>query len=160
MTSKLLPVFIAFVFTLAQLPSALGQQVTSGDWSAVRQLKTDAKLMVRQKNGHEVKGLMIEATDSTLTIDRNGKPLSIARSDIRQVYVTSGKAEKGKWAAIGAGIGAGAGGGIGGIKYDSSKDDYEIYPVMGVLIGSGVGAVTGLLFGQSRRKRELIYSSF
>lgn len=160
MTSRLLPAFIALVLTLGQLPSAFGQQASSGDWSAVKQLKTDTKLMVRQKNGDEIKGLMIEATDSVLTIDRKGKPLSIARSDIRQIYVTAGRAEKGKWAAIGAGIGAGAGGGIGGIKYDSSKDDYEIYPVMGVLIGSGVGAVTGLLFGQSRRKRELVYSSF
>ena len=160
MTSRLLPAFIALVLTLGQLPIAFGQQASSGDWSAVTQLTADTKLMVRQKNGDEIKGLLIEATDSVLTIDRKGKPLSIARSDIRQIYVTAGRAEKGKWAAIGAGIGAGAGGGIGGIKYDSSKDDYGIYPVMGVLIGSGVGAVTGLLFGQSRRKRELVYSSF
>ena len=60
---------------------------------------------------------MIEATDTTLTIDRDGKPLSIARADVRQVYVIEGKAQKGKWALIGAGIGAGAGAGIGAIKY-------------------------------------------
>ena len=86
------------------------------------------------------------------------RPFAIARADIRQVYVTHGKAEKGKWAAIGAGIGAGGGAGIGAIKYSPDSDDSGIYVVMGLAIGTGVGAVTGLLFGQSRRDRTLVYS--
>jgi hypothetical protein len=74
------------------------------------------------------------------------------------VHVITGKAEKGKWALIGAGIGAAAGTGIGATKYRSDRDDYGIYVYMGTLIGVGAGAVGGLLFGQSRRSRELIYS--
>jgi hypothetical protein len=47
----------------------------------------------------------------------------IARADVRQVYIVHGKAEKGKWALIGAGIGAGAGAGIGYAKYSPNVDD-------------------------------------
>lgn len=155
------PLAVLLVLTLfvTQLPAVFGQQ-SSNNWSAVQQLKTNTKLIVKQKSGGEVKGLMIEATDTTLTIDRKGKPVSIARADVQQVYVSEGKAEKGKWAAIGSGIGAGTGAGIGAIKYSPDSDDSEIYIVGGLLIGVGVGAVSGLLFGQSRRKRELVYSAF
>jgi len=103
--------------------------------------------------------LMIEATDSTLTIDRKGKPVAIQRADVRQVTVIEGKVEKGKWALIGAGIGAGAGTGIGATKYRSDRDDYGIYPVMGLLIGTGAGAAAGFLFGQTKRNRVMVYST-
>ena len=155
------PISLLLVVLLlsAQAPLAFSQQASSNDWSVVQRIRTSEKLFVRQKDGKEFKGEMIEATDTSLTIDRDGKPFSVPRSDVRQVYVTSGKAEKGKWAAIGAGIGAGAGTGIGAIKYDPNKDDYGIYVYMGLLIGTGAGAVGGLLFGQSRRKREMVYDA-
>jgi hypothetical protein len=156
------PLSLCLVFALwaSQLPVAFGQQANSNDWGAVQQIKTNAKLIVKQKNGKEIKGSMIEANDTTLTIDRDGKPFAIARTDVREVSIRTGKAQKGKWAAIGAGIGAGAGAGIGFTKYRSNWDDYEIYPVMGLLIGTGVGAVSGFMFGQTQRKRELVYSAF
>ena len=158
---RIKPLSLCLVFALwfSQLPVTFGQQASSNDWSAVQQIKTNAKLIVKQKNGKEIKGSMIEANENTLTIDRDGKPFAIARADIREVSISTSKAAKGKWAAIGAGIGAGAGGGIGFAKYRSNWDDYEIYPVMGLLIGTGVGAVSGFMFGQTRRKRELVYSA-
>jgi len=160
MLIKPLPLFLVCALWLTQLPVAFGQQGSSNDWSAVQQINTNAKLIVKQKNGEEVKGSMIEANDNTLTIERDGKPFAIARTDVRAVSITRGKAEKGKWAAIGAGIGAGAGAGLGFTKYRSNWDDYEIYPVMGLIIGTGVGAVSGFVFGQTRRKHELVYSTF
>jgi hypothetical protein len=158
---RIKPLSLCLVFALwfSQLPVAFGQQASSNDWSAVQQITTNAKLIVKQKNGKEIKGSMIEANENTLTIDRNGKPFAIARADVREVSISASKAAKGKWAAIGAGIGAGAGAGIGFTKYRSNWDDYEIYPVMGLLIGTGVGAVSGFMFGQTRRKRELVYSA-
>jgi hypothetical protein len=129
-------------------PLAFSQQASSNDWA-----------VVQQKDGKEIKGEMIEASDTSLTIDRNGKPLSIPRADVRQVSVIAGKAQKGKWALIGAGIGAGAGAGIGAVKYSPESDDSEIFITMGLLIGTGVGAVSGMLFGQSRRKRVMIYDA-
>ena len=159
MKHKSLSVLLVVLLLLTHAPLTLSQQsASSGSWAAVQQLKTNEKLVVRQKDGKEVKGLMIEATDATLTIDRDGKPLSIPRANVRQVHVIEGKAQKGKWALIGAGIGAGAGGGIGATKYSPDRDDSEIWPQMGLLIGTGAGAVAGFLFGQTRRKRTLVYA--
>ena len=160
MRIKPLSLCLVFAIWFSQVPVSFSQQASSNNWSAVQQIRTNAKLIVKQKNGKEIKGSMIEANENTLTIDRDGKPFAIARADVREVSVSTSKAAKGKWAAIGAGIGAGAGAGIGFTKYRSNWDDYEIYPVMGLLIGTGVGAVSGFMFGQTRRKRELVYSAF
>lgn len=156
---KLIPLLLVLVLLSTHTPLAFAQQSTSiNNWSAVQQLKTNERLVVKQKSGKELKGLMIEATETTLTIDRDGKPVSIPRADVRQVYVIEGKAAKGKWAAIGAGIGAGAGTGIGYGKYSPDSDDSEVFIVMGLLIGAGAGAVGGLLFGQTKRKRVMVYT--
>jgi hypothetical protein len=159
MKRKPLSLLLVLLFLSSHTPLAFSQQASSNDWAVVQQIKTNERLVVRQKDGKQFKGEMIEATDTSLTIDRDGKPLGIPRSDVRQVYVISGKAQKGKWALIGAGIGAGAGTGIGATKYDRNKDDYEIYIYMGTLIGTGVGAVSGLLFGQTRRNRTMVYDA-
>ena len=102
---------------------------------------------------------MIEATDTTLTIDRDGKPFSIPRADVRQVYVIEGKAQKGKWALIGAGVGAGVGAAIGRSKYSRDRDDSEMWFPMGLMFGAGAGAAGGLLFGKSTRKRVMVYDA-
>jgi len=157
---KPLSLLLVIVLLSGHSTLALSQQpASSNDWSVVQQLKTNEKLIVRQKDGKEFKGEMIEASDTTLTIDRDGKPLSIPRTDVRQVYVIAGKAKKGKWALIGAGIGAGAGGGIGSVKYSSHVDDSEIYIAMGLLLGAGGGALGGMLFGQSKRSRVMVYDA-
>lgn len=155
---KPLSLLLALLLCLGHSTIAFSQQ-PANDWSNVQQLKTNEKLLVRQKNGKDFKGEMIEATDTSLTIDRDGKPLTIPRTDVRQVYITTGKAEKGKWAAIGAGIGAGTGAGIGAVKYSPDSDDSEVYIVGGLLIGVGAGAIGGLLFGQSRRSRVMVYDA-
>jgi hypothetical protein len=157
---KSFSLLLALLLLASHAPLAFSQQTaTSNEWSTVQALKARERLVIKKTDGKEVKGGMIEASDNTLTIDRDGKPLSISRTDVRQVYVTVGKAEKGKWAAIGAGIGAGAGTGIGAIKYSPNVDDSELFIGMGLLIGTGVGAVTGMLFGKGKRKRVLVYAT-
>lgn len=159
MKRKTLPLLLVLLLLSSHAPLAFCQTTSSlSDWASVKQIKTDARVFVRQKNGKEIKGKMIEATDTTLTIDRDGKPFNVARSDVRQVYMVSGTAQKGKWALIGAGIGAGAGAGIGAAKYSDSVDDSQIYIPVGLIIGAGSGALGGLLFGATTRKRELVYS--
>lgn len=159
MKRKAMPLLLVVLLLSTHAPLAFAQQSTSiNNWSAVQQLGTNERLVVKQKNGKELKGLMIEATDTTLTIDRDGKPVGIARADVRQVHVIEGKAAKGKWALIGAGVGAGVGTGIGYGKYSPDSDDSEIYIAMGLLIGAGTGALGGLLFGQTKRKRVMVYS--
>lgn len=159
MKHKTLPLFLVLLFLSTNAPLAFSQTPSLSDWASVQQIKTNERVFVRQKNGKEIKGRMIEATDTTLTIDRDGKPFGIARGDVRQVYVVSGAAQKGKWALIGAGIGAGAGAGIGAIKYSPNIDDSELFVPVGLLIGAGTGALGGMLFGQSTRKRDLVYAA-
>jgi hypothetical protein len=159
MKPKPISLLLVVLLLSSHAPLTFSQQAASTDWAAVQQVKTNEKLMVRKKDGKEVTGEMIEATETTLTIDRKGKPLSISRGDVRQLYVISGKAAKGKWALIGAGIGAGAGTGIGAAKYSPDHDDSEIWIAMGLMIGTGAGALGGMMFGQSRRKRVLVYDA-
>ena len=154
---KTLSIFLAFLLLLSQAPLVFSQSLS--DWTAVQRINTNDKLFVRQKSGKEVKGRMIEANESVLTIDRDGKPMSVPRGEVREVYIVEGKAAKGKWALIGAGIGAGAGAGIGAVKMSPDHDDSEIWVPVGLMIGAGSGAVSGFLFGQTTRKRTLVYAA-
>jgi hypothetical protein len=150
---------LAAVMIIVQTPLAQAQTSSLNDWSAVKAIGVDERLIVKKKDGKTIGGRMIEASDTNLTLSRNSKVVNISRADIQQIHHSTGKAEKGKWALIGSGVGAGAGAGLGGIKYRSDRDDYEIYPIMGAVIGIGVGAAAGAVFGASRRSRSLIYEA-
>jgi hypothetical protein len=157
MKTKLLSLLLILAVSLTYSTTVLAQS----NWTAVQQINTNEKLVVKKKDGKEVKGEMIEANDSTLTIDQKGKPLSIPRTEIQQVSVVKGKAQKGKWALIGAGVGAGTGAAIGtAYKHSHNSDDSEIYVGIGLLLGTGIGAASGLLFGQTRRERTVVYSAY
>ena len=160
MKTKAFSFLMSVALLLAQSSVALVQaQGSLQNWSAVQAVGVDERLIVKQKDGKTIEGKMIEANDTNLSLTRNGKVVNISRDSISTIQHSRGKAAKGKWAAIGAGIGAGAGTGIGAIKYDPNKDDYQIYIYMGTLIGTGVGAVSGLLFGQTRRNRTMVYDA-
>jgi hypothetical protein len=160
MKHKTLPLLLVLLLLSSHTPLAFAEETASlSDWTTVKQIKTNQRLLIRQKNGKEIKGEMIEASDTALTIDRDGKPFSIPRAEVRQVYIVEGKAQKGKWALIGAGVGAGAGAGIGYAKYSPNRDDSEIWVPVGLMFGAGIGAVSGLLFGQTTRKRTLVYAT-
>ena len=96
MKHKSLSLVLVLLFVSSHSPLALAQEASSNSWTVVQQLKTNEKLVVRKKDGKELKGEMIEASDTALTIDRDGKPLSIPRSDVRQVYVVENKAAERK----------------------------------------------------------------
>ena len=78
---------------------------------------------------------------------------------IFQIYGRKRKTEMGKYAAIGAGVGAGAGLGIGLAKNSPPVDDGEIYPIIGVSLGAGIGAIGGFLFFYLVKRNESGYSS-
>jgi len=158
MHKTLISIVIVVVLATAPCQFVFGQS-TTGNWAAVQAVAVDDRLIVKQKDGKTIEGKMIEASETNLTMSRSGKVINIARDAIRQIEHSTGKAAKGKWAAIGTGVGAAAGAGIGATKYRADRDDYGIYPVMGAIIGAGVGAVSGFMFGASRRQRELIYTA-
>jgi hypothetical protein len=109
MKGKTLPLLLAVGLVFSQTSWALAQTTSANSWTAVQQIGTNEKLVVKRKDGKEFKGRMIEASETTLRIDRDGKPFEIARADVRRVEVSTGKAQKGKWALIGAGAGAATG---------------------------------------------------
>lgn len=159
MKRKTLPLLLVVFLLSSQSSWVVAQQSgPANNWTSVQQIGTDERLVVKRKDGKEFKGRMIEASETTLTIDRDGKPFAIARGDVRQVHVITGKAEKGKWALIGAGLGGAAGSGIGAIKYSPNVDDSELFIGVGLLLGVGAGAVSGMFFGRGKRKRELVYA--
>ena len=159
MKRKPLSVLLVLLFLSSHTPLAFSQQASSNDWAVVQQLKTSEDLIVKKRDGKQVKGEMIEASETTLTIDDDGKPISIPRADVRQVYVIERKANKSQWAWIGTGVGAGAGAAIGAAKYSANRDDSEIWIPIGLMFGAGIGAATGVLLGQSRRKRVMVFDA-
>jgi hypothetical protein len=147
------------VAVLIQIPALVHAQGSLHDWSRVQAIPADERVIVKQKDGKTISGRMIEANQTNLTISRNGKVTNIARDNVAQLEVSRGKAQKTKWAGIGAGIGTAAGAGIGAAKASSVSDDGGIYVLAGLLIGAGSGAAGGALFGATRRERDLIYTA-
>ena len=159
MKTKAFSILLAGMLLIASSSTLVQAQRSFHDWSGVQAIGVDERQIVKQKDGKTVEGKMIEATANNLTMSRSGKVVSIPRDSIRQIEHSTGKAAKGKWAAIMAGAGAAAGAGIGAAKANSLIDDGEIYILVGTVIGAGAGAVGGLAFGASRRHRELIYTA-
>ncbi|MFN2579296.1 MAG: hypothetical protein ABR607_16620 [Pyrinomonadaceae bacterium] len=146
---------IALIFA----PVATAQQsASSGEWGSVKAVPQGAELIIKLKNGDTLRGKLTSVMDSALSISaKNNKNETVDRNDVSKIYQLKRKAEKAKYALIGAGVGAAVGGGIGAAKNSPPIDDGEIYGVVGVTLGAGIGALGGLLFGQARRKRVLIY---
>ena len=152
---------IAFILAASLLtsaaPIAFGQ--SAGDWSMVQSLTPDEQIVITLKSGKEAKGKLLDANGSEVTIMRKSKRESFAKDTIAQIHHVKSKAQKGKFALIGAGVGAGAGFGIGQSKNGPNVEDGEIYPAVGTLLGTGIGAVTGFFIGQMRRNRVLVYQA-
>jgi hypothetical protein len=156
-TSIIATLLVASVLIATTAPAAFAQR--TNDWPAVQSVAIDEDLSIKLKDGHKVSGKFSSANDSELTIIRKGKQQVITKATIAEVYRLERKAEKAKYAAIGAGIGAAAGGGIGAVKASQTLDDGGIYTVVGLAFGTGFGALGGLLFGAGKRKHVLIYQA-
>jgi len=161
MKTKIFCLLMVGVLFAAQTPGALAQatQGSVHEWSAVQAIATDERVIVKHKDGKTTEGKMIEASENNLRLSRGSKVVDIPRDSVRQILVAKGKAAKSKWGLIGAGIGGAAGAGIGATQVSRDKDDSEIWVPVGLAFGAGAGAVAGLLFGASRRKRTLIYEA-
>ena len=158
MTSLISGVLAVTLVLVTVGPTAFAQQAR-GDWTAVQSLAADADISIQLKTGKRVRGDFLSATDNEVTITRKGKGESFAKDTIAQIERLERKAEKGKYAAIGAAIGTGVGAGIGGAKASSASDDGYVYTIVGVAFGAGFGALGGFLFGQAKRKHVLIYQA-
>ena len=93
----------------------------------VQALSGDVDLSIKLKDGKTLRGEFSSVNDSELTILRKGKQQVLAKDTIAEIHRLDRKAEKGKYAAIGAGIGTATGGGIGAVKASQTSDDGGIY---------------------------------
>jgi hypothetical protein len=153
-------VSLLLAVVLMYSPFAIAQQpVASDDWSAVQAVAPGDELVINLKDGKSLKGKVSSVTSDELSLSRKNRNENIQRGSIAQIFRVKRKAEKGKYAAIGAAIGAGAGLGIGLAKNSPPVDDGEIYPIVATPLGAGIGAAVGLLFGAAKRKRVLIYQA-
>lgn len=148
------------VLTSTMSPVVCAQQPARGDWTSVQSLAPGEEVAVKLKDGHKLRGRFSSANDSELTILRKNKQQPIAKDTIAQVHRLERRAEKAKYAAIGAGVGAAAGAAIGGAKAASgSSSDDGIYTLVGLVFGTGFGALGGFLWGAAKRKHVLIYEA-
>src|SRR5580765_6866705 len=122
MTSPVACLLAIMLLVGTTAPTAFAQQAR-GDWTAVQSLPADEDISVKLKTGKKVRGEFLSATDNELTITRKGKSESFAKDTIAEIERLERKAEKGKYALIGAGIGTAAGAGIGAAKASSASDD-------------------------------------
>jgi hypothetical protein len=155
-TSIVASFLMVAVLVTSMAPAAFAQR---GDWATVQSVAIDEDLSIKLKDGHKVSGKFSSANDSELPTIRKGKQQVITKDTIAEVYVLKRKAEKAKYAAIGAGIGLGAGAAIGGTKASHTSDDGYVYTIVGVMFGAGFGALGGMLFGAAKRRHVLIYQA-
>lgn len=155
----ILNILLAIALIYAPVAAAR-QSASSGEWETVKAVPQGAELLIKLKDGQSLRGKLTSVTDTALSITvKNRNTETVDRNRVSEVYHLRGKAEKAKYALIGAGVGAAVGGGIGASKNSRESDDGEIYTVIGITLGAGIGALTGFLFGLGRRKRVLIYQA-
>lgn len=152
---------ILLIVALVYSPVAAAQQSAAyAEWGPVKSVPQGSELIIKMKDGQTLRGKLTSVNDTSLRLTgKNSRTETLDRGEVSEIYQSRRKSEKAKYALIGAGVGAGVGGGIGAAKNSPPIDDGGIYPVIGVSLGAGIGALAGWLFGQSRRKRVLIYQA-
>lgn len=156
---------VVLVASLANSSVCLARQADpSADWATVKVVPLDSEVMVKTKSGQKEQGRITSVTETALTLTRKNRDTTFERINISEIYLVRRQAAKAKFALIGAGVGAAVGAAIGGAaKSDRDGDIGEVLAGGTVPffagVGAGIGALAGTVFGQSRRKRNLIYQS-
>ena len=128
-----------------------------GSWDTVKALLPGNEMSVRLRNGKKLKGTLISASDTVLTLERRKNTTDVNRGDVLRVYrVVKNSGDKG--AIIGFLIGAGVGGLLGQLAEPENPEDPGlaaiIFGFLGALVGGGIGkAISG------RTERQLIYET-
>lgn len=137
----------------AQAPGA----PIKGSWDAVKAVPPGDQVVARLRNGQTLKGGMISASDTVLTLERRKNTTDVNRGDVLRVYRVVKKSGT-KGVLLGLGIGTGVGVLLGAIAEPETTDDPGLatvgFGLLGAVIGGGIGAVIS-----SRTKRLLIYET-
>ena len=91
----------------------------------------------------------------------DGQPAIVHRDLVKQLEVASQHGPRWKHTLIGAGIGAGLAGGL-AIASETNDNPLEVKDSVAagmVVLGAGLGALTGFVIGKTGKKRVLLYQS-
>jgi hypothetical protein len=134
--------------------SVAAQQPGKGSWDAITQLRRQEKVEVYPVKGKRTRGVFRSATNDSVTVSRDSRDITFAKSDVREVKVrrTSGRFRN-------AGIGAAVGGGIvGGIIAIAIRGDFDDGMALAIFtVFTSVAALTGFAIGVAFPGYNTIY---
>lgn len=168
MKTKLAAICLSLI-VLAQTPLALAQstQLSSDQaWDMVKQTLLGEKLEVKLKDGRKVKGEMILASDSELSLSlKDQQAAQFKRDEVREVRRTLPPDPDKQRFYSGIGVGVGLIAGV-GVALAISQSDRNCFDCRGRTIGVTTALVglpiVGSLIGRKlsgRGKRILIYQA-
>jgi hypothetical protein len=152
------------LLTFLAHPSVTLAQRAAGphEWSIVKAVPPGDELVVKLKSGKTIKGRLRAVSDIHLSLARGENVMELDQKDVQKIQRIVPKSAA-KPTLIGAGTGAAialAGVGVAAAADDTGGSEGELAAAAtGIaLLGAGVGALVGLVFG-SRQKKVLIYES-
>jgi hypothetical protein len=153
------------ITVLLLLPSPATSQVRpQNDWLLLQRLTRGDKLRVELKQGGTIEGKLSGAADTALTLSIGNRTRDINQSDVRKIYVLSGKSV-GTTTLKGAGVGAATGAAVGaGLGEDCTKSsgiclNRGTLAVIGAALFAIPGAIVGFVLGAGGHNRRLIYEA-
>jgi hypothetical protein len=160
--TRKITVVLTLLLSFLLSPVTLLAQTGMNDWSRLNSISNGIKLSVKLKDGKKFDGTFDAVSDSTLSLTVKKARKEVRREDVASVHEVSGNSAT-KSTLIGLGVGAGAGAAIGLVGDASNDSGFETIDnsVAGAVtvLGAGIGALTGYLFGRKGKKRVLLYES-
>jgi hypothetical protein len=165
-TRKISAVVVAFaLIAMIARPQIIFAQAPGapikGSWDAVKAIPPGDQVVARLRNGQTLKGSMISALDTVLTLERRNNATDVNRGDVLRIYHVVSKSDK-KGVFLGFLIGTGVGALVGvlldkraaGEGADITGLSPLVFGFLGALIGTGMGSALS-----GRTKRLLIYET-
>lgn len=156
---------LILITSILLLPGSLVGQTSPApmnDWSRLTAVESGSKLIVKLKDGKTVEGKLNSVLDTGLSLSIKNKTVEVKREEVRSIHQVKRKSA-GTSTLIGAGVGAGMAAAAGALARANNDDDgfvseSAMHAGM-VVIGAGLGGITGFFVGRTQRTRVLIYES-
>jgi hypothetical protein len=132
------------------------------DWAVFQTLTPGAKLRIELKGSKPIKGRLVAASDTSISMSTGSQTRTIRQSDVTKAYLLSDKSTAAT-TLKGTAIGAGAGAAVGAALGDNCSDGFAPCFSRGglAMIGAAVfaipGAIIGFIAGKIEHRRRLIY---
>jgi hypothetical protein len=159
MQTRSLAITLIILGLLIQPLFLVGQTPAVNDWSGVKALPVEGRLLVETKDGKKIEGKLESVSDTDLSLSRKDKTVTVEKSDVKKIY-RIGREPTAKTLVIGTGIGAAVGAivGVAALAGTGGSDDTGGVLTKFIAAGAALGATAGAL-GLAFKKRTLVYES-